>query len=62
MRMRILSDQQACGDALPEAARSDESLVEHLISYLIQSHALDRGSPDIQTSICNRLTAIQAEL
>ena len=39
-----------------EAARSDESLVEHLISYLIQSHALTEE--DLRTfrpSICNRL-------
>ena len=39
-----------------KAARSDESLVEHLISYLIQSHALTEE--DLRTfrpSICNRL-------
>lgn len=39
-----------------KAARSDESLVEHLISYLILSHALTEE--DLRTfrpSICNRL-------
>ena len=39
-----------------KAARSDESLVEHLISYLIQSHALtEEDLRKFRPSICNRL-------
>ena len=39
-----------------KAARSDESLVEHLISYLIQSYALtEEDLRAFRPSICNRL-------